>query len=103
MPCTNCGYCCKNVHHYWPNTPETMEFIRVRGYKVVQSSDKVIETRLRLRCKHLDINNQCRIHDSKPLACQLYPTDTGHASLGLDPQKSLGKKCGYKWNGTAYD
>jgi len=98
--CTNCGYCCIAVHHYIPYSRENLGWVRARGFKIIQASDKMIEIRMADQpCPQLEQGQtKCKIHRSKPKACRQYPEQVFLLAkkYGLDPYKSLGPRCGYR-------
>lgn len=96
--CVGCGTCCENVQFVLPGGDVVREWGIARGFEIIQESGGYIEFRIHAPCPHLK-NGKCDIHENKPLVCREYPTGMPEywLSKGLDPNKSMGKKCGFRW------
>jgi len=103
--CIQCGWCCKHIHYFYPNTPVVSEWLKARGFKIVQFSKTHIEASIYNECPHLKATWEngkekyyCGIQDKKPRGCKSYPgidLET-YEKIGLDPNKSLGPNCGFR-------
>lgn len=96
--CKRCQHCCKYMQFIMPNGKTVKEWGLARGFEIVQESESFIEFKIKSVCPHLK-DRECDIHDHKPDVCRRYPEGMPEfwLSHGLDPNKSLGKHCGYKW------
>ena len=110
--CTSCGYCCIAVHHYIPYSKENLGWVRARGFKIIQASDKIIEIRMADQpcpqlenAPSLEDGYTCKINNSKPKACKQYPDQVFALArkFNIDPYKSLGPNCGFRNNTTDAD
>lgn len=101
MPCNRCGYCCRYLSVTYDNNPNLDEYLTARGYNRVQTSadGKLVQYVLHQPCPKLKGDNTCRIYEKRPKACRAYPHTLMYAQIGMDPQRAVGRKCGFTWNG----
>lgn len=73
--CKACGKCCKYERVVVPYTPALENYYKIRAHKVVREGNKLVVW-LNSRCKFLDDNNKCMIHDFAiyPILCRVFPT-----------------------------
>jgi len=70
--CKQCGHCCTYLEFNIPNHPLVLEFYRARGVELF-SYDTHSIIRVPHRCPHLTADMKCDIHETKPVACQVWP------------------------------
>jgi hypothetical protein len=78
-----------------------MAWARARGFGLIQSNGRTAEFEVKTICPHLK-GGGCDLHGigkHKPRACRSYPGSmvAYWEEKGLDPQKSLGGHCGYRY------
>jgi len=95
--CESCGDCCKAFNTILPKTADAVEFIKARGFEVVQENLHHIEIVIPHRCAQLSDDNKCKIHDHKPKICREYPENAKSVrQFALSPVKTLPKGCAYR-------
>lgn len=98
--CARCGFCCIYLSFIFENTPGVQEWLKARGFKVMQESDKAVEAVITNPCTQYD-GTGCRIQDHKPAACKEFPALASekrkkyYADRGLDVRLSVPAECGY--------
>lgn len=98
MPCNRCGGCCKTVTVVYNNTRDVSEWCAARGFNIIQQTKRFIEVSIPHVCQYYN-GHGCRIQNKKPLTCSGFPYAIAAAvKMGLDPQASLPRTCGFKWN-----
>ncbi|MFW6047584.1 MAG: hypothetical protein ACOCP4_07370 [Candidatus Woesearchaeota archaeon] len=110
--CKRCGKCCRINHDFYEFKTETkptnppkdffLDFIKDKGFRILQISDKCIHVEFDDTCMGLVGDNICKFHetDEKPIYCQKWPVDidiSDYTSLGLDISKSVPEGCGFVW------
>lgn len=97
--CKQCGWCCRNLGAFYETNAIRDEFMIARGWKRLQVSKdgKVTMWILKHACPSLTADNKCLKHNSKPVACKVYPHSLELEKIGMDPQASMGRHCGFRW------
>jgi Fe-S-cluster containining protein len=74
------------------------EWALARGFEIIQESGAFIEIRIEIPCPHLK-NGLCDIQNNKPEVCKTFPEGMAEflISKGLDPNKSFGPACGFRY------
>ena len=104
--CVGCTTCCTELNVIYARSPELDEWIearrvkpgRDRGLKIVQQNEQFVEVAFKEPCPQLK-DGKCLIQDTKPKVCRDYPQNLENfwVRKGLDPNKSLGPKCGFRY------
>lgn len=92
--CKKCGYCCTGIQIVMIGN-NLKEWIKARGFEIIQENGAYIEVRIEIPCPHY--KNKCDIQNNKPEICKKFPEGMPEylISKGLDPNKSLGPTCGF--------
>ncbi len=70
--CLKCQYCCNIISFYVPFQPESIEFFRARGLKVLMDlPTKRAMVVVPQKCRHLT-KDGCAIYSKRPLVCSLF-------------------------------
>jgi hypothetical protein len=93
MPCNQCSYCCLNINLHFPRYSK--DWVDARQFRILQMTKDWIQVRMPHKCPKLK-DGKCSIHVKKPSDCKDFPhTLVSQKSIGLDPLKSMYKKCGF--------
>lgn len=101
MACNRCGYCCENIVYAYANDEQNLEWIKARGFKIVDVSKTFIIVHVYHPCINyvkIDGIGICKIQDIKPKACQTYPALLNFKVLteqGIDLAKFIGEQCNF--------
>jgi len=101
MKCRQCGFCCHNVTHICPNSTDSLEWIRARGWEIIDRNETFILVLIPSVCRQLK-GNHCKLHNTgkKPYVCRVYPDAATIRDYmnktHLDYRKALGPKCPFR-------
>lgn len=96
--CIRCGTCCMNIQFVLQGDDVLLEWVRARGFKIIQANNGFVEIQIPCACPHYK-DGGCDIHETKPLTCKEYPKNMPKYWMQrcLDPNKSLGEQCGFRY------